>query len=159
MTKDEILRIGFFGNLRPLSNFHLKPVELIIDLTLYTFGSNEAGFQASKDPSKAHLFVDLGPREARTLGTTRSIIHPQPNWAVERVNVMRTLTEQKYLDGPERQLLLSTDDKPLVEYNWWHDNFWGDCRCDRCESLFGVNMLGKLLTAHRSKINSLGAYL
>ncbi len=37
----------------------------------------------------------------------------------------------------------------IVEYNHWHDNFWGDCLCDRCKHIDGENMLGKMLMAIR----------
>jgi predicted NAD-dependent protein-ADP-ribosyltransferase YbiA (DUF1768 family) len=41
--------------------------------------------------------------------------------------------------------LLATDESLLIEGNWWHDNFWGDCRCGKkpeCRAM-GENMLGK----------------
>jgi hypothetical protein len=40
-------------------------------------------------------------------------------------------------------MLLSTGDMELTESNWWHDNFWGVCTCNKCKD--GENNLGKIL--------------
>ena len=41
----------------------------------------------------------------------------------------------------------------LIEGNTWHDNYWGDCSCNRCKSKSGENMLGILLMELRDKLN------
>lgn len=40
----------------------------------------------------------------------------------------------------------------IIETNNWHDNFWGDCVCDKCKDIEGENYLGKLLTKIREEI-------
>lgn len=33
----------------------------------------------------------------------------------------------------------------------WHDNFWGNCTCVKCENIEGQNWLGKLLMKVRDE--------
>ena len=33
----------------------------------------------------------------------------------------------------------------IVEGNYWHDNYWGNCTCDKCKNIEGQNKLGKIL--------------
>ena len=41
--------------------------------------------------------------------------------------------------------LKNTKIKHLVEENYWHDNFWGNCLCPECNQIKGQNNLGKIL--------------
>ena len=63
---------------------------------------------------------------------------------------MELWTAQYRYPGPHR--LLSTSNATLVEGNWWHDNFWGDCYCPKCKGIPGANTLGRLLMELRSKL-------
>jgi ribA/ribD-fused uncharacterized protein len=47
--------------------------------------------------------------------------------------------------------LISTGDEELIEINTWHDNFWGNCICAKCEKIKGQNWLGKLLMKIRQE--------
>jgi predicted NAD-dependent protein-ADP-ribosyltransferase YbiA (DUF1768 family) len=44
-----------------------------------------------------------------------------------------------------RKALLATHPQELVEGNYWHDNYWGNCLCPKCTHIEGQNHLGKLL--------------
>ena len=68
------------------------------------------------------------------------------NWNEIKLDVMRRVQEIRF-DQPywEKQLLESTDLVSIVEYNWWHDNYWGACLCDHCRSLEKLNHLGKII--------------
>jgi ribA/ribD-fused uncharacterized protein len=58
-----------------------------------------------------------------------------------------------------RDILFETDDQELVEGNWWHDNFWGDCTCGREDCLKdGQNHLGKILVSIRQYLRIFSAY-
>lgn len=35
--------------------------------------------------------------------------------------------------------------REIVEGNYWHDNYWGNCTCDKCKNIEGQNKLGKIL--------------
>lgn len=48
-------------------------------------------------------------------------------------------------------LLMATDGDDIVEWNNWHDNFWGDCKCKKCEKIEGKNHLGKILMRIREE--------
>jgi predicted NAD-dependent protein-ADP-ribosyltransferase YbiA (DUF1768 family) len=41
---------------------------------------------------------------------------------------------------------------PIVEYNYWHDNFWGHCFCVKCKRVEKQNVLGRILTIHRDNL-------
>ena len=53
-----------------------------------------------------------------------------------------------------RQMLLDTNNEELIEGNWWHDNCWGDCSCERCKDIKGQNNLGKILMRVREEIRN-----
>lgn len=52
------------------------------------------------------------------------------------------------------QSLKDTGKEVLVEGNLWHDNFYGDCKCDRCNDIKGQNLLGKLLMQVRDELKA-----
>lgn len=55
----------------------------------------------------------------------------QPEWGRVRVNVMSQAIWYKFTQHPELQeKLIATGTQVMVEGNWWHDNFWGDCYCN-----------------------------
>jgi predicted NAD-dependent protein-ADP-ribosyltransferase YbiA (DUF1768 family) len=59
----------------------------------------------------------------------------------------------KYRQNPHlRAALLATGDAELEEGNWWHDNTWGNCKCERCCGVEGYNMLGNILMKVRKEL-------
>ena len=42
----------------------------------------------------------------------------------------------------------------VVHGNWWHDNYWGNCNCDRCKDIKGQNKLGKMLMDLREEFRN-----
>lgn len=53
-----------------------------------------------------------------------------------------------------KKLLLDTKDAYLIEGNWWHDNYWGDCYCPKCSKTLGKNMLGTILMRVREELKN-----
>lgn len=51
-----------------------------------------------------------------------------------------------------KEQLLNTGSSILIEGNWWHDNFWGDCECINCSTLEGRNELGKIIMKIRNLV-------
>jgi hypothetical protein len=49
-----------------------------------------------------------------------------------------------------KEKLLATGIEMLIEGNYWHDNYWGNCTCDKCKHILGVNRLGKTLMSIRT---------
>ena len=76
------------------------------------------------------------------------------NWDIVRLEVMKTALEYKFVHNLHyRSLLKATGNVNLVEGNWWHDNFWGNCNCPKCRESTGKNMLGKLIMDIRSRLD------
>ena len=72
-----------------------------------------------------------------------------------RLEVMEYALRLKFTVGTRlAQQLLDTGDDHLVEANYWHDNYWGDCTCATCDETEqrGQNNLGKLLMKIRSEL-------
>jgi ribA/ribD-fused uncharacterized protein len=44
-----------------------------------------------------------------------------------------------------KQKLETTRGFLLQENNYWHDNYWGNCTCNRCSNIEGENHLGRML--------------
>lgn len=137
---------GFNGEYRFLSNFYpcrIKYRDLI-------FSSVEAAFQAAKCAVPADMipFQEYSPSEAKARGRKVSL---RPDWEQYKVSVMRELLQSKFQANPELLgQLLKTGDAVLIETNNWHDNFWGNCTCTRCQSIPGKNVLGNLLMQVRN---------
>lgn len=84
--------------------------------------------------------------EAKHLG---QLVTKHPRWEEVKLDVMRNLLYQKFANGELLERLMNTGDAMLIEGNYWHDNFWGDCYCDKCKAIIGENWLGTLLVEIR----------
>lgn len=77
------------------------------------------------------------------------------DWEEVKEEIMRDLVIQKfYKHDLLKKLLEETDPHKLVEVNYWHDNYWGDCHCRKCKDIFGQNKLGKILMNVRQNIKA-----
>ena len=132
---------GFSGEYQFLSNFYPCRVSFYG----LQFSSVEAAFQAAKcrDQQRRAEFCDLSAADAKRLGQTVAL---RPDWEQRKVIIMNHLLVHKFHENPElREQLVATGGATLIEANTWHDNFWGNCTCARCECIEGRNTLGKLL--------------
>jgi ribA/ribD-fused uncharacterized protein len=132
-----------------LSNFHPSPIfyEGIV------FPTNEHFFQAMKtaDRDMWGKIARAGtPAHAKKAGRNLAL---RPDWDRRKVKVMLYGLRMKFMQRGLVEQLLNTGDATLVEGNWWHDNFWGDCNCHNCSAIAGHNMLGKLLMRVRYDIS------
>jgi len=139
---------NFRGEYSWLSNFYLRAIVI----AGITFPSNEHWFVANKtlDKEKFMWLVDSPtPGIAKSRG--REIIC-RPDWKPKvRVEVMAVGLYQKYMQHNDlKKKLIGTGQQELVEGNWWHDNFWGDCYCKNKSGHHpeclqtGSNVLGRL---------------
>jgi ribA/ribD-fused uncharacterized protein len=71
------------------------------------------------------------------------------NWDTVKLEVMKVALEEKFKIPKFKNLLLSTGNAVLIEGNWWHDNYWGNCYCPKCKGTPGINMLGKMIMTIR----------
>jgi ribA/ribD-fused uncharacterized protein len=84
-----------------------------------------------------------GPGEAKRIGRAVTL---RPDWEAVKDRVMWTGLVAKFSQHRDiRQLLVGTGLAILIEGNYWHDNYWGDCVCERCSEIPGKNMLGEEL--------------
>jgi ribA/ribD-fused uncharacterized protein len=132
---------NFDGEFAFLSNFYPSPVAY----EGAQYPTIEHAFQAAKtldQTERERVRLAATPGNAKRIGRR---VHLREDWEEIKVDVMRSLLAAKFSDERLKQNLLATRDATLVEGNTWHDNYWGDCRCDRCGKRNGANMLGNLL--------------
>ncbi len=125
-----------------------------------------AVFQGKVYPTIEHAYVaaktfDLDQREriknipahmaghVKKMGRTLKI---RKDWEEVKEEIMRGLVYQKFKNKVLQQLLLETENIKIIEVNYWHDNYWGNCICKKCQNIFGQNKLGKILMDVRSAL-------
>lgn len=130
------------------SNFHPCPVTYEGIL----FPSVETAFQAAKtlDMTERKKIAGMYPGAAKKYGRTLAL---RPDWEQVKQTVMLDLLKQKFAPGTQNAaILLATGDALIEEGNWWHDNYWGICRCNRCRDKIHENHLGRLLMQLRREL-------
>jgi ribA/ribD-fused uncharacterized protein len=139
---------AFTGQYQFLSN--MAPCTIVYEG--FTYHSLENAYQAAKleNPEERFHFVNISPYQAKKLGRTVKI---REDWDEVKIPIMYLLLRQKFFQEPFRRQLLETEALALVEYNYWHDNFWGSCTCARCRNQ-GANHLGELLMTVRSELQA-----
>ena len=140
--------IDFFdGEYAFLSNFY--NASCIFEEKLYP--TVEHVFQAAKslDHAERDWIAAAGsPGLAKRLGRR---INLRPDWEKVKFDVMEECLRSKFADSALKQKLLTTSDEELVEGNYWHDNTWGNCSCEKCKDIIGRNMLGNILMKLRTE--------
>ena len=142
-NENEIL--GFFGEYRFLSNFHLCPV--FFEGKRYP--STENAYMAAKtlDLQEREQFEDISPKDARALGRK---IQLRPDWEEVKYGVMASVCFDKFFRNAKlRSKLLATGDARLSERNHWSDKVWGTD-----EEGNGKNALGKILMDIRTALRT-----
>jgi len=143
---------NFTGNWGFLSNFSPDKV----DFHFETYPTSEHLYQALKtfDLEEREVIRNaLTPGKAKRMGRKVKI---RSNWEMIKNDYMYGIILLKFKQNEDiKKKLLSTLGYRLIEGNTWHDNYWGDCRCKKCENKVGKNMLGKVLMTIRSELNIL----
>lgn len=140
--------IDFFdGEYAFLSNFY--NASCIFEDKFYP--TVEHAFQAAKSLDQAErdwLAAAGSPGLAKRLGRR---INLRPDWEKIKFDVMEECLRSKFADPVLKQKLLATGDEELVEGNYWHDNTYGNCSCEKCKDIVGRNMLGNILMKLRTE--------
>ena len=143
--------IKFFeGKYAFLSNFYESPFEY----EGVVYPTNEHFFQAMKTldlEERKKIAAAKTPGKAKRLGRKVSL---RPDWEEVKVGVMSLGLSLKFAIPELREALLATGDAELEEGNWWHDNIYGNCKCDRCKEIEGKNMLGLILMKVREELKN-----
>lgn len=110
------------------------------------YPSAENAFQAAKCVSEEDkkIFRTCTPVQAKRLGRR---VQLRPDWNKERVHVMLHIVYNKFSQNVELKQKLLNITEPIIEENTWNDTFWGVC------NNVGQNMLGKILTFVKNKLN------
>ena len=90
------------------------------------------------------------PGKAKALGRKAPL---RKDWDKTKIEVMYNALVDKFNVRMLGDWLVATGDIPLIDGNHWHDNYWGNCLCNR-ESCFplGHNHLGILLMRIRDEL-------
>ena len=86
------------------------------------------------------------PGQVKRFGRTLKI---RKDWDDVKLDVMLWGVREKFKKEELKELLLSTDEQPLIEGNWWNDTYWGVCKG------VGENNLGKILMQVREEVKNL----
>lgn len=141
-------QMRFTGEYAFLSNFYdVRYHGHSIWLDSRQYRTVENAYQAAKsnDPVYRLQLAGCSPGQAKRIGRLIKVRH---NWDAIKVGVMQELLEQKFTEPTLRKKLLAIPGQ-IVENNYWHDTFWGVCKCGKCPP--GENQLGKLLVLVRYK--------
>jgi hypothetical protein len=140
----------FRGRYAFLSNFFGGPV--VYEGRLYP--SVEHAYQAAKFPDEEReqfTSLSMSAGGAKKKGFGRG----GPDWRLKTLKLMEDLVREKFQAPILRESLLATGNEELVEGNYWHDNFWGDCTCGREQCMEpGANHLGRILMLVRKELQS-----
>lgn len=151
MTNDIETPNGFRGKYAYLSNFYEK--EFFFKEFQSTVATAEHAFQAMKtfDASQRQWVLESPtPLESKKRGRAVKL---RKDWdTIYRKKAMLTIVRQKFQDPELREKLLQTKGI-LVEYNTWHDTYFGKCTCNRHNGE-GKNVLGKILMYIRNEIRA-----
>lgn len=125
-----------------MSNYY--PCEFVMNGIRYK--NAEAAFQSHKVPlEECRQFADMPPASAKRFG--RNVAIPA-NWDEARDDVMRRVVMAKFEQNEDlKQRLLETGTQLIEEDTTsWHDNYWGNCHCPKCQNIPGQNRLGTVFT-------------
>jgi ribA/ribD-fused uncharacterized protein len=108
----------------------------------------------TKDKDIRTQIREMNGFEAKQFGRTLVI---REDWEAIKLDVMWYALNKKFAAGSElAAMLLATGYTKLVETNSWHDNFWGDCYCEKCADIKGDNHLGEMLMKIRENLRKDG---
>lgn len=118
----------------------------------HTYKTAEHAFQAAKaqlEGYRAWVADATTPGQAKRRGRE---IPLRPDWEYIKDDVMLDIVRIKFHDPDMKLRLVKSRDWILCENNYWHDNYWGNCTCEKCKNIPGQNKLGKILMQVREEI-------
>jgi ribA/ribD-fused uncharacterized protein len=146
--------VEFKGDFEFLSNFSLHSFK---EPNGACWKTNEHFYQAAKTTHpvwRKKIYDAKTPALARELGQLAPTMGCK--WERRQVPTMLQGLTLKFGQHEDiRKKLLSTTGYMLIEGNTWHDNFWGNCTCEKCKDIEGKNNLGGLLMILRENPNML----
>jgi hypothetical protein len=134
---------NWFSNMIPLDEpIRLRGIEYPTVENFYQ------AMKADKSEVEVHKRVaGMNPFEAKQYG---KIIKLRPDWEEVKLGVMEYALRIKFASGNTWYRKLMETSGEIVEWNTWHDKFWGRCTCNKCRGE-GENHLGNLLMQLRNE--------
>lgn len=139
--------VEFRGDYSFLSNFYPHSIEYMGIL----YPSSEHAYVSAKSNNvdfKIKISKIKSPSEVKRLGRETDLVE---NWNNIKLSIMEEIVRIKFSDEVMKSQLLATNGKDLYEGNWWHDNFYGYCICDKCGDKIKNNHLGNILMKIRNE--------
>jgi len=132
-----------------LSNFYNSPISYQKEV----YPTAEHLYQALKTKNKVlrkQIRLSQTPGKAKRMGQR---VHLREDWEKIKNKIMYMVVLSKFLQNHTlEKALLRTGETILIEDNYWHDNYWGNCLCPKCKQIKGENQLGKILMKVRKTI-------
>lgn len=132
----------FTGYYKFLSNFCNSPIQYKDKI----YPTAEHLYQAlkTKDESiRDNIRTARTPIIAKNMGRCVKL---RDDWEEIKDKLMYMVVRLKFIqNGLINSLLCNTGDTRLIEGNYWHDNYWGNCTCLKCNKIQSNNQLGKTL--------------
>ena len=141
---------SFKDEYKKFSNFH--PVVILYEGRNYPSVEHAYVAAKTKDEMFRKKVSELQENEAGIAKHMGRKIKLRKNWELIKYSLMKRFLYQKFTRDKFKSLLLSTGNSYIEEGNYWHDNYWGNCYCKKCEKIEGKNKLGKLLMEIRGNI-------
>lgn len=137
----------FTGKYDFLSNFYLASI-IYRGQIWHSTEHLYQGFKATNVHDRERIRNCDTPSKAKHLG---KIIQIRSDWNFIKEKVMLQIVKMKFNQNQHLiDLLIKSHPAQITEGNVWHDNFWGNCMCPKCENIHGQNKLGNILMAVRS---------
>lgn len=130
-----------------LSNFHPSP----FTFQNIFYKTVEHFYQAWKFAGDERIKIAALNTPAQTKNAGKKAQLPW-NWDTIKVEIMKEGLKHKFAIPELAKKLKDTGTRKIMEGNYWHDNFWGNCTCPKCAKIRGLNTLGQLLMDIRDKI-------
>lgn len=141
---------SFTGNYHFLSNFFLHSIEY--EGIIYP--SVEHAYQAAKSLLSSEKIEIASLPTASAAKKRGREVKIREDWDDVKLSIMEDILRKKFSNIALKARLLGTGESELKEGNYWHDNFWGECSCTKCENAPKFNMLGKLLMKIRDDLKT-----
>lgn len=144
-------KIGYFrGKYNFLSNFY--PTQFEHDGLI--FQNSEQAYQyykAENDIDKQNVLNITDPKKVKAYGH-RIKMSDIKSFDRTKLILMYDILYSKFKNPDLRKKLLDTNDMEIIEGNYWCDNFYGACNCNKCKDKIKHNNLGKILMKLRTAI-------
>ncbi len=146
----------FRGEYHFLSNFHILKHPIVYGWMVCP--TSEHFFCALKTTDvglRTWILQANTPAEAKARG--RDVVL-RSGWSTgfDKTTMHLALILKFSADENLRSRLVNTGNRQLIEGNWWHDNYWGNCTCAKCTNKQGLNNLGILLMQVRALFQQIG---